>query len=1124
MSSKVNSATLHPSKGKKKVVKKMKKANSSMTLRDKNLQNIIEEPVPHSFDEFEIGQKLGEGQFGAVYMGLNTENGENVAIKTIKLSTQSNNIQSVSHEIKIMKDLEHKNIVRYKTNYKDSAFLYIVMEYVEGGSLKDNIKTYGTFDEHIIATYFYQILQGLKYLHDQSIIHRDIKAANILLANGIPKLTDFGISLQSSELSSLAPEDQQRGTPYWMAPEILNLEPFTEKCDIWSLGITAIELYQGNPPYSDLNPMRAMFKIAQDPNPPPFPTNISTDFSDFLSCCLNKDVTFRKTTEQLINHPFIQHNVFPQTIPVQLTTPRKKLLQFADDSSIGAYSFNDFKQQMSLSQFEEKFDSDSSNDSILINDDNNGDINMEPLHIVPMKPQQSDNDSLMIRPNVKKAAPIDDSVFREIFNDEEIQYINSQKKTTADFCELMDEIYASSKINMFDSNEENDSKTNDETVEEDDNFNNDLYTNSKIKYPSKEEYKEYLTEKCNKLNAFLDDNVYLKESLRAQNIILQILNCTHSDNELFLEYVLPIIKRIIVNDPLTMKTLILFNIFNTLVDMIKSNKFQKEVKNKAGEIILVFFQSNQSQTQAIKLFISSGCLISLVQCFNSYQHKENSELTEILINLLIAIFKADLPKQKFSISRIFANHGMIEALINKFVELDFTKEDNLLHSMLSIFFFFAQSNLISRAHFYKENNFSQLFSNYDQLTDKYQAKLLRIIKFITLDKQIALESWTNPSFYDTISSIIDKNKLLMQSTSSQNTNSDNEPPKKHSKKKKHHKGKKKEQSDKQKSKHQKKKRKHHKQHDTDFNAQQSRDKDPIRMNIDDENDIINKLSSECSIDSDKNEYSNTYSTAEISDEKDQTTDNSKKPKEKSKSSKKKYFIEENEINTQLVAILFNILMVLPQDKVSKCVKILPLIQTMTQFPTKYKDYFVSMFINFNQHYISKKIIKRKLLKIKAITTLLNFMENNIQVNQSLSSLVSWSIVSPNKLQKALTKNKENVVKIISNLLQAKFTEFNPLQMILVILETCNDFCSLILDSQIPEIVSRILNEESESTEKTVYLFDTLALFIDVSDNPKDLFSRCNLEKIVEKYRKTTVFQIKLCISKICHATRYQFLL
>jgi serine/threonine protein kinase len=203
-----------------------------------------------------------------------------------------------------MAGLDHQHIVQYVGSHRTESILYIVMEFAEGGSLLHVQKKFEShFPEHLVSQYLYQVLLGLEYLHSQAIIHRDIKAANILLNNNVAKLADFGISIKFDDAKRA--DQNLEFSAYWSAPEVISQEPCSELCDIWSLGITAIELFEGQPPYFDLPPIPAAFRIVQN-DIPPLPEKASPEFRDFIECCLRKDVRFRKNSTQQLQHRFNQ--------------------------------------------------------------------------------------------------------------------------------------------------------------------------------------------------------------------------------------------------------------------------------------------------------------------------------------------------------------------------------------------------------------------------------------------------------------------------------------------------------------------------------------------------------------------------------------------------------------------------------------------------------------------------------------------------------------------------------------------------------------------------------------------------------------------------------------------------
>jgi len=253
-----------------------------------------------------IGDLIGKGGFASVFKGLNTLTGDFVAIKRFDKSRISKEqLDSISTELDLLQRLKHESIVTILGKEENEHYIFIFLEYMENGSLATILNNFGTFPESLICTYMDNVLKGLDYLHSEGVIHRDIKAANILINKaGDAKLSDFGVA---GEIKESDKRYSVVGTPYWMAPEVIEISGSVQVSDIWSIGCTVIELLTSTPPYFNLNPMSAMFRIVQD-DKPPFPKNISAELTDFLSRCFVKNMEERATAKELLSHPWITKN------------------------------------------------------------------------------------------------------------------------------------------------------------------------------------------------------------------------------------------------------------------------------------------------------------------------------------------------------------------------------------------------------------------------------------------------------------------------------------------------------------------------------------------------------------------------------------------------------------------------------------------------------------------------------------------------------------------------------------------------------------------------------------------------------------------------------------------------
>ncbi len=265
-----------------------------------------------------LGEKIGTGSFGTVHCGMNKKTGTLMAVKKFKM--QGAVMEDIRTEVELMRSLKHINIVRYLGAQMDEEYLHIFQEWVPGGSVDALLRKYGAFSIEVIQSYMSQTLEGLNYLHDNDIMHRDIKGSNILVNDeGIVKLADFGASKKLKNLASnMMMSLTVRGTPYFMAPEVFE-EKYSAKADIWGIGCVAFQMVTSLAPWKELgftNPISLFNHIKKNPGSPPmehpereyFSTSEESSWillQEFVNKCFQEDPSNRPSVKELLEDPFI---------------------------------------------------------------------------------------------------------------------------------------------------------------------------------------------------------------------------------------------------------------------------------------------------------------------------------------------------------------------------------------------------------------------------------------------------------------------------------------------------------------------------------------------------------------------------------------------------------------------------------------------------------------------------------------------------------------------------------------------------------------------------------------------------------------------------------------------------
>ncbi|KAG3274382.1 mitogen-activated protein kinase kinase kinase 19, transcript variant X5 [Ictidomys tridecemlineatus] len=316
-----------------------KKEESSKDLCDVNLdfllprrclepdisKTITREEAPHflkgqqrKLEEFSTSDMKYSSRRIEVYCGL-TSQGQLIAVKQVTLDTSDKlatekEYRKLQEEVDLLKALKHVNIVAYLGTCLEENIVSIFMEFVPGGSISSIINRFGPLPEMVFCKYTKQILQGVAYLHENCVVHRDIKGNNVMLMpTGIIKLIDFGCAkrLAWAGLNGTHSDmlKSMHGTPYWMAPEVINESGYGRKSDIWSIGCTVFEMATGKPPLASMDRMAAMFYIgAHRGLMPPLPDHFSENASDFVRMCLTRDQHERPSALQLLKHSFLKRN------------------------------------------------------------------------------------------------------------------------------------------------------------------------------------------------------------------------------------------------------------------------------------------------------------------------------------------------------------------------------------------------------------------------------------------------------------------------------------------------------------------------------------------------------------------------------------------------------------------------------------------------------------------------------------------------------------------------------------------------------------------------------------------------------------------------------------------------
>ncbi len=287
-----------------------------------SLIEAVPKDIPAGVNSFQIGrgQLIGKGSYGRVYLGINLTTGDFLAVKQVEVNQKAAGqdkdkmkemVSALDQEIDTMQHLEHPNIVQYLGCERKEYSISIFLEYISGGSVGSCLRKHGKFEESLVSSLTRQTLAGLAYLHTEGVLHRDLKADNILLdVDGTCKISDFGISKKTDNIYGNDVTNSMQGSVFWMAPEVIRSQGqgYSAKVDIWSLGCVVLEMFSGRRPWSKEEAVGAIYKLGSLNQPPPIPEDVSKNTSpnglSFMWDCFEVEPGARATAETLKKHPF----------------------------------------------------------------------------------------------------------------------------------------------------------------------------------------------------------------------------------------------------------------------------------------------------------------------------------------------------------------------------------------------------------------------------------------------------------------------------------------------------------------------------------------------------------------------------------------------------------------------------------------------------------------------------------------------------------------------------------------------------------------------------------------------------------------------------------------------------
>lgn len=659
----------------------------------------------NALENFEFITLVGNGAFASVYKAINRTTNQVVAIKQIRIE-KDQDVRALMGEIDLLKILKHPNIVKYHGFVKTSISLNVILEYCEGGSLRQLYKKLKKgLPETQIINYVGQILHGLAYLHEQGVVHRDVKAANVLLTDkGDVKLADFGVATKvNSQHFTVV------GTPNWMAPEtVLGGEGICTASDIWSLGATIIELFTTNPPYHDLNPMATLHAIGTDEHPP-LPKSISSLARDFLLECFQKQPNLRISAKLLLKHKWLNHRATGKTsMSVLLKQPSR------DFRSIKNYSETN---------------------------DENWDTDFVEAQFSNLK---------SVKPSV-----IELQIENEPSDYKRTEY--SKKELLTKFSERDDETFHNTDVSTIQVMKSNADAISGDLEESDpfldieiENFDtNELEVQSKMEYLvarlgrklevvhlSGDEVVPALIKVTGRMLHLIKKYPVLHDALIRDHGILSLLELLENASEIkgqqqLWYHCLSILNYLFERNLGTLENFCFLGGIPT-VSNFRNNIYEIQVRLQVARFIGILNLSDK----ALSMFVSCGGL-SLVSMFVEEDFDVTPAFQLVGIESVHNILVKDLSRSKSDLCRILAKHGILFWLVDLLARLltsngarnlTSVQIDSTVGNIVDIIKYFGQSETRVRVAIGSVDFFKAIFASFDYLKFADQLTILKFVK------------------------------------------------------------------------------------------------------------------------------------------------------------------------------------------------------------------------------------------------------------------------------------------------------------------------------------------------------------------------------------------------------------